>query len=65
MPDSDPSGGPNADLQSWEIVALQKVKSEVIKAHNSGKYLFVWDRNGSVATFFKYAASICYFDEEV
>jgi len=65
MQTSDVTGGANANLSGWDTVGLRQVKAEAIKAHVEGKYLFVWDKNGSVATFFKYAASICYFYEEV
>ena len=50
---------------SWETVGVRQVKQAMAKAEQEGKYLFVWDKQGQVGTFFRYAGSIIEFDEEV
>ena len=53
------------DVSSWDNITIKQVKIAAQKANQEGKYLFIWDKNGNVATFFKYAGSLCDFDAEV
>ena len=59
------SSASSIDISSWENITIKQVKNAAQKANREGKYLFVWDKNGSAATFFKYAGSLCDFDAEV
>ena len=44
---------------SWETAALGALVTKVEAARDDGKYLFLWDKNGSVSMFFKYKGHLC------
>jgi hypothetical protein len=43
-----------SDKFTWETSELKQLVKEVEKARDAGKYLVIWDKNGSVDMFFKY-----------
>ena len=52
----------NLDLSNWDIKGIRVLKQEVQSAAEQGKYLFIWDRLGTVATFFRFQGTLCEFD---
>ena len=51
--------------QGWTSFSLKELKQPVADALAAKKYLFIWDKNGSVATFMNYTASLCDLAHEV
>ena len=46
--------GAQVDTSSWEVHGLQKLVGLCETAKAQKKYLFIWDKQGSVATFMQY-----------
>ena len=44
----------NAPTMNWPEYGLMKLESAIAEAHEAGKYLFIWDKQGSVGTFMTY-----------
>ena len=44
----------NAAVGDWPTEGLARLVTVVEEARNAGKYLFIWDKQGSVATFMQY-----------
>ena len=44
----------NVSTAEWPVHGLQKLEIVVEEARAAGKYLFIWDKQGSVATFMNY-----------
>ena len=55
----------NMNFDSWKQKGVREVNAIANKAEVKGKWLFLWDKSGSVSTFFKYKAAVCEFDCEV
>ena len=55
----------NMPAQGWTSFNLGQLKQPVAAAHEAKKYLFIWDKNGSVATFMNYTASLCDLSPEI
>ena len=53
------------DPSNWETKNIRSLQSEMTEAHKNGQYLFIWDKNGNVATFFKYQARLTDFARDV
>ena len=64
----------NFDVSTWPIkrmigmdnaVRFTSINKETIEAGNQGKYLFIWDRLGTVHTFYKFRGQLCEFDQQI
>lgn len=44
----------NNSISNWPEKALQGLEAVITDAHEAGKYLFIWDKQGSVGTFMNY-----------
>ena len=53
------------DVSSWETVSFAKLMQVTTQAKDEGKWLFIWDKQGSVGTFFTYKGVHCDFGREV
>ena len=51
--------------QSWPNHPLQDLENLLNDARNQGKYLFVWDKQGSVGTYLQYKGRHCPLGPEV
>ena len=43
---------------AWDSHSMRSLASEVRTAREEGKYLFIWDKNGSSDTYFKYQGTL-------
>ena len=50
---------------NWERVDLRSLMSKVNEAAGAKKWLFVWDKLGTVASFFRYQQRLCEFGSEM
>ena len=48
----------NVSTAEWPVHALNKLENVVEAARAAGKYLFIWDKQGSVATFMNYKGQL-------
>ena len=55
----------NASISEWPKHALGEFVGLVEGTRNEGKYLFIWDKQGSVATFMQYKGFLCPMAPEV
>lgn len=55
----------NNPIQTWPQKKLMELDSVINEAHNAGKYLFVWDKQGSVGTFLSYKGQIADIGPEI
>ena len=53
------------DLSKFETCPINKVAFKTKQAMAERKWLFVWDKNGAVSTFFKYQGNLCDFGHEL
>ena len=52
----------NQDLSNWEVKNIRALNKEAQSAAEQGKYLFIWDKLGTVSTYFRFQGSLCEFD---
>ena len=50
---------------TWPVFPLGSLVAQVDAARDEGKYLFIWDKQGNVATFFQYKGKLHEFHREV
>ena len=50
------------EVASWETYNVRELKVQVNEARNESKYLFIWDKLGHVATYFRYQGLLHEFD---
>ena len=50
---------------NWERVDLRSLMSKVNEAAGAKKWLFVWDKLGTVSSFFRYQQRLCEFGNEM
>ena len=43
----------------WPTYGLRQLQKPITDAEEAKKYLFIWDKQGSVATFMRYKAELC------
>ena len=55
----------SSEIAGWDRMGIRNINAVARKARNDGKWLFVWDCQGSLATFFRYQGVLCDFDEKV
>ena len=51
----------SADPNTWPVFGIPDLIAQVDAAHESGKYLFIWDKSEQIDTFFKYKGFLCDF----
>ena len=44
----------NNPIQAWPVKGLMQLDSLIAEAHEAGKYLFIWDKQGNVGRFMNY-----------
>ncbi len=49
----------NMPTEAWPVHSLQKLEVVVAAARNANKNLFIWDKQGNVATFMAYKGKLC------
>ena len=49
----------NLPIEAWPVHNLQKLDIVVGTAREAGKNLFIWDKQGNVATFMNYKGKLC------
>ena len=52
-------------INQWPRVNFRRIIEQLHEAHQEGKWLFVWDRQGMVASYFRYQGILCDLDAEV
>ena len=53
------------NFSKWHTYNLFDLYNAINQAKKSNKYLFVWDKQGSVATFMKYKGTLLSLDAEI
>ena len=55
----------NVPSNNWPKFGLQKMQDPVVQAREAKKYLFIWDKQGSVGTFLQYKGQLAPLGPEV
>ena len=55
----------NTPTAEWPVFNLQRLEQAIAGAKTANKYLFIWDKQGSVATFMQYKGQLCSLAPEV
>mmetsp|Transcript_15170 Transcript_15170/g.19207 ORF Transcript_15170/g.19207 Transcript_15170/m.19207 type:complete len:129 (-) Transcript_15170:235-621(-) len=55
----------NVDTSRWESCSLRSIVSKMQEAKHTNKWLFIWDKIGTVATYFRYQARLCDYGREI
>ena len=55
----------NIPAQGWTTMGLGQLEQPINAAKTARKYLFIWDKNGNVATFMNYKAKLCDLGPEI
>ena len=55
----------NTPAAEWQTYTLKQLQQPIEAAKEAKKYLFIWDKQGSVATFMNYKANLCDLAPEV
>ena len=51
--------------QNWETIDMRDLMNKVNQAQQAKKWLFIWDKQGTVATFYKYQQRLCDLSNEM
>ena len=55
----------NHPTEAWPQHSLQQLQTAIVNAKEANKYLFVWDKQGSVGTFMQYKGQLAPLAPEV
>ena len=55
----------NTPYQAWPTYTLQQLQKSISAAKEAKKYLFIWDKQGSVGTFMQYKGQLASLGPEV
>ena len=55
----------NNSISNWPEKALQGLEAVITDAHEAGKYLFIWDKQGAVGTFMQYKGQLAPMGPEI
>ena len=55
----------NIPSAEWQTYSLQQLDTAINNARQAGKYLFIWDKQGSVGTFLQYKGKMAALAPEV
>ena len=56
------SSSSTMDVAEWDRASIRQITGLTREARAQGKWLFVWDRQGTVTTYFRYQGSLHEFD---
>ena len=55
----------NSPFSEWPVYNLQQLQKAINDAKTAHKYLFIWDKQGSVGTFMQYKGQLASLGPEV
>ena len=55
----------NQPWAAWPTYNLQQLDTAINNARQAGKYLFIWDKQGSVGTFMTYKGQLAAIGPEI
>ena len=55
----------NEPTSAWPTYGLRQMQRPIEEAKEAKKYLFIWDKQGSVATFMQYKAHLACLGPEI